>query len=167
MIRRPPRSTLFPYTTLFRSLDPEEGEGATGLAAQAEAALAPVERLAPELARAGDELRDVELRLRETASGLRGFAASLEADPRRLELVEGELDRNSEARRRFRCESYEELLARAAEARAELDAIEEGLDPAAAAAEALAAAEARVRSLADELREARGSARQPFAEAVA
>src|SRR2546427_7919301 len=26
MIRRPPRSTLFPYTTLFRSLDPE-GQG--------------------------------------------------------------------------------------------------------------------------------------------
>src|SRR5690348_18130103 len=23
MIRRPPRSTLFPYTTLFRSIDPE------------------------------------------------------------------------------------------------------------------------------------------------
>src|SRR5260370_1228821 len=43
------------------ALDPEEGEGAAGLAAQAEAALAPVERLAPELARTGDELRDVEL----------------------------------------------------------------------------------------------------------
>src|SRR2546422_9859534 len=26
MIRRPPRSTLFPYTTLFRSLDPRSGE---------------------------------------------------------------------------------------------------------------------------------------------
>src|SRR2546422_4818215 len=26
MIRRPPRSTLFPYTTLFRSLPPEGGE---------------------------------------------------------------------------------------------------------------------------------------------
>src|SRR3989442_6453990 len=26
MIRRPPRSTLFPYTTLFRSLHPEHGE---------------------------------------------------------------------------------------------------------------------------------------------
>src|SRR5258708_13660007 len=25
MIRRPPRSTLFPYTTLFRSLNPVEG----------------------------------------------------------------------------------------------------------------------------------------------
>src|SRR3712207_9407227 len=27
MIRRPPRSTLFPYTTLFRSQDPEKGIG--------------------------------------------------------------------------------------------------------------------------------------------
>src|SRR3712207_8103775 len=26
MIRRPPRSTLFPYTTLFRSVGPEEDE---------------------------------------------------------------------------------------------------------------------------------------------
>src|SRR5258708_18214140 len=26
MIRRPPRSTLFPYTTLFRSLDRKSGE---------------------------------------------------------------------------------------------------------------------------------------------
>src|SRR3712207_9047658 len=26
MIRRPPRSTLFPYTTLFRSLERHEGE---------------------------------------------------------------------------------------------------------------------------------------------
>src|SRR2546422_7232732 len=33
MIRRPPRSTLFPYTTLFRSHDPKEpidGEGPDG-----------------------------------------------------------------------------------------------------------------------------------------
>src|SRR5260370_26462184 len=27
MIRRPPRSTLFPYTTLFRSLEPAGGRG--------------------------------------------------------------------------------------------------------------------------------------------
>src|SRR2546427_3842941 len=26
MIRRPPRSTLFPYTTLFRSVDADDGE---------------------------------------------------------------------------------------------------------------------------------------------
>src|SRR3712207_8958208 len=30
MIRRPPRSTLFPYTTLFRSREPRKGEGACG-----------------------------------------------------------------------------------------------------------------------------------------
>src|SRR5689334_24769217 len=27
MLRRPPRSTLFPYTTLFRSRDPRPGRG--------------------------------------------------------------------------------------------------------------------------------------------
>src|SRR5438034_6297645 len=27
MLRRPPRSTLFPYTTLFRSVDVQAGEG--------------------------------------------------------------------------------------------------------------------------------------------
>src|SRR5260221_6204157 len=31
MIRRPPRSTLFPYTTLFRSL--QQGEGGSGRSA--------------------------------------------------------------------------------------------------------------------------------------
>src|SRR5256886_15849037 len=33
MIRRPPRSTLFPYTTLFRSLDTSFGVRLAGLAA--------------------------------------------------------------------------------------------------------------------------------------
>src|SRR3712207_7349938 len=31
MIRRPPRSTLFPYTTLFRSLDPQHPDVPVGL----------------------------------------------------------------------------------------------------------------------------------------
>src|SRR3712207_8302669 len=31
MIRRPPRSTLFPYTTLFRSLDRAKGAAEEGL----------------------------------------------------------------------------------------------------------------------------------------
>src|SRR3712207_8611974 len=30
MIRRPPRSTLFPYTTLFRSPEPHRGAGVPG-----------------------------------------------------------------------------------------------------------------------------------------
>jgi DNA repair protein RecN (Recombination protein N) len=149
------------------ALAPDDGEGASGLVALAERATAPLERLAPELERAGNELRDVELRLRETASELRAFLASLEAEPNRLEQVESELDRIAETRRRFRCESYEELLARAAEARTELEALEGGTDPAAAAGQALADAEARVAALADELRAARREAADPFASAVA
>jgi DNA repair protein RecN (Recombination protein N) len=149
------------------AIAPEDGDGAAGLVAVAERTIAPLERLAPELARTGDELRDVELRLRETASELRAFLDSLEAEPGRLEQVEAELDRIAGAKRRFRCSSYEELLARAAEARAELDALEEGFDPAAAAGEALAAAEARVNQLADELGKDRRAAAEPFAQAVA
>jgi len=149
------------------ALSPEEGEGAAGLVAGAERAVAPLERLAPELARAGDELRDAELRLRETASELRGFLTTLEAEPRRLEQVEAELDRIAEARRRFRAQTYEELLARAAEARTELEAIGEGFDPAAAAVEALAAAERNARRLAEELRAARNEAAPRFADEVA
>jgi DNA repair protein RecN (Recombination protein N) len=149
------------------SLDPEEGEGAAALTAAAERSLAHVERLAPELQSAADELRDAELRLREAASALRSFLGALEADPRRLEQVEGELERIAEARRRFRCASYEELLARSAEARAELEALDEGGDPAAAAEQALAQAEARVAELASALRLAREAAAEPFADAVA
>ncbi len=149
------------------ALAPEDGEGAAGLAAAAERAVAPLERLAPELERAGNELRDVELRLRETASELRSFLAKLEAEPGRQEKVEAELERIADARRRFRCASYDELLARAAEARAEVEALEEGVDPTAAAAEALAAAEAAVERLAAELSDARRAALAPFSEAVA
>jgi DNA repair protein RecN (Recombination protein N) len=149
------------------ALAPDDGEGAASLVAVAERAISTLEALAPELRRAGDDLRDVELRLRETATELRSFLASLEAEPDRLEQVEAELDRIAEAKRRFRCTSYEELLARAADAQAELDALEEGADPVAAAAKAVEVAEQRVEELAFALREAREAAAGPFAQAVA
>ena len=149
------------------ALAPDEGDGAAGLAAVAERAVAPLERLAPELERAGNELRDSELRLRETASELRAFLASLEAEPDRLEHVEAELDRLAAARRRFRCETYSELLTRAAEAREELAAVDAGADPVAAAAAALAEAEERASKLTRELHRARTGAAEPFAAAVA
>jgi DNA repair protein RecN (Recombination protein N) len=148
------------------SLDPEEGEGAAGLAAAAERSLAPVERLAPELQKAADELRDAEVRLRETASALRSFLTVLDADPGRLEHVESELNRIADARRRFRCETVEELLAAAAAARAELDAVGQGQDPVRAAETALRRAERRAEELAVELRAARSEAVRPFADAV-
>jgi DNA repair protein RecN (Recombination protein N) len=149
------------------ALTPEEGEGAAGLVALAERAVAPLERLAPELGRAGDELRDVELRLRETASELHSFLASLEAEPGRLEQVEAGLDRIAAAKRRFRCQTYEQLHARAEEARDELDALAGGADPAEAAADAVAAAEAAIAALVLELRAERNAAAPAFADAVA
>ena len=149
------------------AIAPDEGEGAAGLAGLAERSVSPLEQLAPELARAGDELRDVELRLRETASDLRSFLATLGAEPGRLEELEGELERISDAKRRFRCESYDELLARAAEARVELAALDAGADPAQAAATALTEAEKRMEGLAADLHMAREQAAPRFAAAVA
>jgi DNA repair protein RecN (Recombination protein N) len=153
--------------TASTALAPDDGEGAAGLAARAEGALRPVEGLAPELARAAAELRAVDVVLRETNLELRAFLDTLEASPDRLEQVESELDRIAEAKRRFRCTSYDELLARAAEARAELAALDEGFDPVGAAAQALAAAEERVRTLAEQLRAGRQQSAEPFAHAVA
>ena len=149
------------------ALAPDDGEGAAGLVGLAERSVAPLERLAPELARAGDELRDAELRLRETASDLHAFLASLEAEPGRLEQLESELDRIAELKRRFRCATYDELLARRAEAQAELTALENGSDPAEVAAHELQEAEARVESLALELHAERSSAAPVFAASVA
>ena len=153
--------------TAAGALAPEDGDGATDLLAAAERAVAPLERLAPELEAAGDSLRQAELSLRETASELRRFLASLEAEPGRLEHVEGELDRFADLRRRYRAASFDELLERGAAARAELAALDDGHDPARAAAEALAAAQAEVGRVHASLRAARASAAAPFADAVA
>src|SRR3712207_7893602 len=78
MIRRPPRSTLFPYTTLFRSgvLRQQLGQDQQR-----------VQRRAQLVAHVGQELRLVLRRQRE----LRG--ALLERDPRLLDLGVLELDR--------------------------------------------------------------------------
>jgi len=149
------------------AIAPEEGDGAAGLVAVAERSVAPLEALAPELERAGNELRDAELRLRETASDLRAFLTSLKAEPDRLDQVEQELDWIAEAKRRFRCASFEELLDRAAEARNELAAVEGGADPLAAAAETVGAAERRVDRLATALHREREAAAPSFAEGVA
>jgi DNA repair protein RecN (Recombination protein N) len=149
------------------ALVPDDGEGAAGLVAAAERSLAPLERLAPELRRAGDELRDVELRLRETASELRSLLTGLDEEPGRLEYVESELDRIAGAKRRFRAETYAELLSRGEKARAELDAIDAGFDPTEAAAAAVAEAQKRADRLAGELSAARSAAADGFAARVA
>jgi DNA repair protein RecN (Recombination protein N) len=153
--------------TAAEALAPDDGEGAAELAVRAERAIAPLERIAPELEPAGAELRSAALQLREAAAELRSFLAGLEAEPGRLEYVEGELERIAGTKRRFGCDSFDELLSRAAEAHAELDARAGGADPAAEADAALEQAQSAVDELADALRQARRSAAQPFAKAVA
>jgi len=148
------------------TLAPESGEGATELTARAAGALGPVTHLAPELETVEAELGEALVRLREAASSLRGFLASLEAEPGRLEAVEADLDRIAEARRRFGAASYEELMARVEDAGRDLAAAEAGADPAAEAERALAEARAAVDVLSAALREARRAAAEPFADSV-
>jgi len=149
------------------AIAPEDGEGAAALAARAERALAPLERLAPELQAPAAELRELAVRLRETGSDLHRFLASLEADPAEVEEVEGRLERIAGLRRRFGAASLEELLERAEAAREELDALAAGGDPVAAAEQAVAAAEARLGTLAEELGTARRAHARALADAVA
>jgi len=149
------------------SVAPEEGDGAAALAARAERALAPLERIAPEVAAAATELRELSLRLHEVGSDLRGFLASLDAEPGALDEVEGRLERIADLKRRFGAASFDELLALADAARHELDGQAAGHDPVQAAAQAVTTAEARVGALAEELRAVRRSQAHPLAEAVA
>ena len=153
--------------TAAEAIAPEDGEGASSLAARAERALAPLERIAPELGVAAGELRDVALRLSEVGSDLHGFLASLEADPGALEEVEGRLARIADLQRRFEAASFDELLERGAEAARELEDAAAGQDPVAGAADAVSAAEARVGALAEELRTVRRAQARPLAAAVA
>ena len=142
------------------ALAPDQGEGASELAARAGHALAGVAELAPELSEIGAEIADAEMRLREAASSVRSYLTALEAEPGRLESVEEELERIAEAKRRFQAADLGELLARADAARAELDALAEGKDPLEAAERALVEATQRVESLAVSLSEARREGRR-------
>jgi DNA repair protein RecN (Recombination protein N) len=156
-------------TAAAEALVPESGElpGARELVATAARALEGAAAIAPELAEVHADLSESEIRVGEAASTLRAFLASLESEPGRLEAVEQELERIADARRRFAAASYEDLLSRAAAARAELEALGAGADPLADAERALAAAESRVAGLAAELGTARAEAAPRFAEAVA
>jgi len=152
------------------SLAPEvvdDAEGALALVGKASRDVDGVLAHAPELASLAEELRDGEVRLREAASGLRTFLASLEAEPGRLEEVEAELDRIAEARRRFGAATCEELVTRARAAQAEIETLERGGDPVEAAERELAAATRQVGELANALASARSEAAEPFSEAVA
>jgi DNA repair protein RecN (Recombination protein N) len=149
------------------ALAPEDAIGAADLVAEAERAVAPLERLAPELVAAGEALRAAALSLRDTSTELRRFLDGLAAEPDRVEEVEAELERIADAKRRYRAASLDELLARAEDARRELAALDGGHDPVAAAAVRVEQARAEVDHLHSELAAARRAAAPALADAVA
>jgi DNA repair protein RecN (Recombination protein N) len=149
-----------------QAIEPDDGEGAATLLAGAERDLAPIERIAPELAAAAGELRELVVRVREVGSDLRRFIAGLEADPERLEEIEERLQRWADLRRRYQCETAGELIERRDAARAELDELERGRDPVEAARAAVAEAEARCEAVAGELHDARQAAESEFSASI-
>jgi DNA repair protein RecN (Recombination protein N) len=153
-------------TSAAAAVAPDDGDGAASLAALAERSLAPLERIAPELGASAEELRDLAVRLREVGSDLHRFVTSLDAEPGALESVEERLQAIADLERRFAVSSYEELLARAAEAERELAEAGEGGDPVEAAARALAASEERAAGIASQLRETRRASASAFGGAV-
>ena len=151
------------------AIEPDDGDGARALAAAAERALAPLERLAPELAGGGRRAaRRSSSGSARSASDVRRFAESLDADPARVAEVEERLDRIADAKRRHRAATLDELLERRAAALRELDAVGGGRRPARPrrAAERDAARGAVRRSRHAARGRAPGGA-EPFAAAVA
>jgi DNA repair protein RecN (Recombination protein N) len=149
------------------AIEPDEGDGARALTAAAEKALAPLERLAPELQAAAAELRELVVRLGEVRSDIRRFAETLDADPARTASVEERLDRIADVKRRHRAASLDELLERRSHALEELERAGAGGDP---LERALAARDEAQRGFDDAcaaLAQVRRDSAGPFAEAVA
>ncbi len=147
--------------------DDAESDGAAGLVSLAERSLAPLERLAPELAVSAEELRDAVVRLGDIAGDLRRLRGSLDADPARIEVVEETLDRMATARRRYGAATLNELLERRDAAAAALESLAEGHDPVETARVELAAAESLWADVVEALSHARRNAAPAFAAAVA
>src|SRR3712207_7796943 len=66
MIRRPPRSTLFPYTTLFRSVDVPD---VVGRVAVADLTVGPLPALDPDALPRADHRGDRDVRVPPVVSG--------------------------------------------------------------------------------------------------
>lgn len=140
--------------------------GAADMAGSAERALADLRTIDPLLDSVAADITSAEEGLRDAASQLRGYLSSLEAEPGRLEWIEGRLLRFQEAQRRFKVADYDALLLARDEAVSELDAAEAGEDPLARAEEALGASQAVYDGLTSAMREARSRASKGFSDAV-
>jgi DNA repair protein RecN (Recombination protein N) len=146
-------------------LNPEDGEGALGLAARAAELVGGVERFEPALEAVGSDLRDAAVRLQEAAVEVRGQLGALDIEPGRLEEVEARLLLFAELERRFG-EPLDRLVERAAEARTTLDALAAGGGGVEDLERLLGEASGRADACAARLSRARKRAAPLFARAV-
>ena len=142
------------------AIAPDEGEGAASLAARAERALAPLERIAPELGTTAEELRDLAVRLREVGCDLHRFVATARRRSRERSRASRSASRRSptssagsQRPRTTSCSSSPRLRSASSVRPAA------GGDPVEAARRAVELAEARMNAIADELRTARAGQR--------
>ncbi len=140
------------------ALSPESGEGgARDLIGHALQTLDAVIEIDPTLKAPRDELAGIEAQIQETSSTVRGYLASLDAQPGRLAEVEDRLSVYHQLARRYG-PTLDEVLTRAAAARSALSALDagDGADDATAAEHTEVLAQSR--QLAATLHEARADA---------
>ncbi len=146
-------------------VNPGDGEGALTLTGRAAEAVADVERFDPSLESLAGELRDAAVRLQEAAIDIGARLDALDADPGRLEELEGRLQLFTELERRFGA-PVEQLVDEAGDAREALERLDREGERTAALEQAVAAAGAAAKERAAELSAARRAAARPFARAV-
>jgi DNA repair protein RecN (Recombination protein N) len=132
-------------------VNPGDGEGALSLAGRARAHVEQAAGLDAALEPIAAELADACERLREAALALRAYADGLDAPPARLEQVEARLQLFADLRHRFDAPDLATLRARAASARAALDAAAGGPGAVARLEREAERAEAAARETAAEL----------------
>jgi DNA repair protein RecN (Recombination protein N) len=146
-------------------VNPEDGDGALALAGRAAEQVAGVERFDASLQPLAAELRDAAVRLQESGLEIRARLDDLEADPGRLEHLEGRLQLFAELERRFGA-PVEDLVEEAAQAREALARLDEGGERLAALERAVEDALQRARKAASALTRRRKAAAEPFAQSV-
>ena len=153
--------------TAAEALAPDAGEGGAGeLVGQAARALDPVLDVDPSLAPARAELASIEIALHDTASTLRHYLASLDAQPGRLAEVEERLTIYDRLARRHG-PTTDDVIRAADAARAALEELDGGEQVGAALAAEHATVAAEAAEVADVLHELRREAAPRLQEAVA
>jgi DNA repair protein RecN (Recombination protein N) len=144
----------------------EDGGGASSALAEADAGLAAVDGVDPELDGFAERLRAAALELDDAASGLRGYLDGIDAEPGRLEAVEERLDAFDRLKRKHGG-SIEAVLEYGERCRAEIAKLENAEEVATELERRIAEAEAQRSKLATKLTKARRATADALATRVA